>query len=248
LGWFIYALNNIMEKNRSKLKNIVYIIISVFFILRIKPYVLYALLPGSLIWLAYNRLVQIKSIFVKSIIIPLILIGSIFLSMNVISNLSSDLMREYSYDNVLKKAQVSQMDLTREVEYGTNYFDLGSFDATFVGIMSKFPIAVGSCLFRPFIWEVNGFAMLLSGLENTFMLFLFLFLAYKKGFIVLGKNIFNQPILLFSMCFVIIFAFGIGISTPNFGALVRYRLPAVPLFTVTLLILWKEINLRVVKE
>ena len=42
--------------------------------------------------------------------------------------------------------------------------------------------------------------------------------------------IFQDPYQLFCMIFTLILAFGIGLSTANFGALVRYKIPFMPFF------------------
>jgi hypothetical protein len=36
------------------------------------------------------------------------------------------------------------------------------------------------------------------------------------------------------------FAFGVGLSTSNFGSLVRYRIPLMPFFATILMIIYKE--------
>ncbi len=45
----------------------------------------------------------------------------------------------------------------------------------------------------------------------------------------------GNPIVLMCFSFVVLFGFFIGISTPNFGALVRFKIPLVPLFVSGLL-------------
>ena len=41
-------------------------------------------------------------------------------------------------------------------------------------------------------------------------------------------------LLLFSFVFAIFFAFGVGLSTSNFGALVRYKIPCIPFYLSSL--------------
>jgi hypothetical protein len=78
--------------------------------------------------------------------------------------------------------------------------------------------------------------MLMSALENTFMILLTL-----RILLLLGPSIFvrisSNPVLVFSFVFSIFFAFALGITTANFGALVRYKIPAIPFFLSMLYIL-----------
>ncbi|MBL4655741.1 MAG: hypothetical protein JKY33_07955 [Bacteroidia bacterium] len=237
LGWFIYSLHNIMKARKIPL-NFVFIIISILFILRIKPYIIYALIPGALIWISYAKFVNIRSSFLKILLIPLILAFSVWFAQNIITNISQEVMQEFSMDTILEKARLTQEDLTRAEQYGENYFDLGSFDASINSIVPKIPMAIVSCLYRPFLWEVKGFAMLLSGLENTIILIFSILIIYKRGIIATLKMIGSDPFLLFVIFFVLIFSFGVGLSTPNFGALVRYRLPAIVLYSCCLIIFY----------
>ena len=116
-------------------------------------------------------------------------------------------------------------------------FDLGEIDPSIQGMMSKAHLAINAALFRPFIWEAKNPVMILSALENSYFLFLTLFLLVKLKFFGVFKLIFNNPFLLFSMLFSLFFAFSVGISTPNFGALVRLRIPCIPFFLSSLFIL-----------
>ena len=44
--------------------------------------------------------------------------------------------------------------------------------------------------------------------------------------------------ILFSLIFSIAFAFAVGVSTYNFGTLVRYKIPLLPFFVVALILIW----------
>jgi hypothetical protein len=40
----------------------------------------------------------------------------------------------------------------------------------------------------------------------------------------------TEPMFLTSVCFVLLFALGVGASTPNLGTISRYRIPLIPFF------------------
>lgn len=50
------------------------------------------------------------------------------------------------------------------------------------------------------------------------------------GFIGFFKNIGQSPLLLFSLIFALFFAFSVGLTTSNFGSLVRYKIPCEPFY------------------
>ena len=47
----------------------------------------------------------------------------------------------------------------------------------------------------------------------------------------------NLPDVLFALIFSISFAFAVGVSTFNFGTLVRYKIPLLPFFAVALILI-----------
>ena len=79
--------------------------------------------------------------------------------------------------------------------------------------------------------------MILSGLENFFLLIITLYLMIRLKIIRYFQFLFSEPVLLFSILFSIFFLFGVGMASANFGALVRYRIPALPFFVASVFIM-----------
>ena len=52
------------------------------------------------------------------------------------------------------------------------------------------------------------------------------------------QRILADETLQFCLIFTLIFAFAVGISTSNFGSLVRYKIPCMPFYTAFLIILF----------
>jgi hypothetical protein len=71
---------------------------------------------------------------------------------------------------------------------------------------------------------------LLSGLENLFILILFIRMLVKTRVIFLISAISGNPLLLVCFTFALLYGFFTGVTTPNFGALVRFKIPLLPLF------------------
>lgn len=103
-------------------------------------------------------------------------------------------------------------------------------------MLKKFPQAVVVTLFRPFPWEARKVIVLLSALEALAFVYFTIKAFRKKG---IGKTfglVMKDPNLLFCLIFSLIFAFAVGISSYNFGALSRYKIPCLPFFGAFLMI------------
>lgn len=240
-----YALNEIFIKKNRNLKIILYLLVSIYLIMTIKSYILFALLPGLLIYLNFERLKNIKSFFVKIFVLPVTVLG-ILAILNIVFLQNSDLFGKYAGEKIFEEASVQQNDLRRDV-YGGNSFDIGDFEPTLSGGLGKFHLAVNAALFRPYIWEIGSPTMILSGIENSL---LFLFLIWNiltTGPFTIVKMITKDPFMLFCLFFTIILAFGVGLSTANFGALVRYKIPFLPFF-VFLVLSMRKFKTVVIKK
>jgi hypothetical protein len=160
----------------------------------------------------------------------------------IMSQLGTKLDKYSSVDKALETAVVTQKDLKR-AEYLGASFDIGEFEPTLAGISSKIPVAIMAGLFRPYIWEARNPVMLLSGLENLIFLGLTFRLLFSLGPFGFFKRVGSSPLLIFSLIFSLFFAFSVGLTTSNFGSLVRYKIPCEPFYLgmlFTLMYLKKE--------
>ncbi len=92
-------------------------------------------------------------------------------------------------------------------------------------------------LFRPFVWEVRNPVMLLSALEAVFFLFMTFRVVWEMKVGRLWGLVGKQPVVLFCVIFAVTFSFAVGVSSYNFGTLVRYKIPMMPFFLVALYVL-----------
>ncbi len=223
----VYGLYQFFIKRKRKLLTITQLAFCFYLIITIKAYIMFALLPGLLVFANFERIKRIKSTFVKIIILPLS-IGLIFFIANTLFLDFDDLFGKYSADKLLEEAVVQNNDLKRDV-YGSNSFDIGEFEPTLQGALSKFFPAIGAALYRPYLWESGSPTMLFSGLENLLLAFFTIWTLLTRPLKLLG-SIRGDPFLIFCLLFTIILGFGVGLSTSNFGALVRYKIPFLPFF------------------
>jgi len=227
-GWYTYSFYQIFINKKSIIFSSISLMIASGILILIKPYIFLGLLPGSILWMAWSRLSNIKSQFLRIISAPLILVTGLGLGFFVWSLTSSNLGEYSSMDSMLKKAVESSEDLKQDYYQG-NSFDLGKFEPTLWGLVSKFPIAAATGLFRPLPHEANNVVMIFSGLENLVILGFAFFVLFRKPKAAL-VSLFGNPLVLFCLTFAVFFAFSVAISTSNFGALVRLRIPMIPFF------------------
>ena len=124
---------------------------------------------------------------------------------------------------------------TRE---GGSGYSLGDFDYSTSGILRKTPAAIWVTLFRPYIWEAKNPVMLLSALESTIFLLVTLFVLFRVLARGRWRPLPGHPVIIFCFAFAISFAFAVGISTYNFGSLVRYKIPMMPFYVIGLFLLY----------
>jgi fatty acid desaturase len=93
-----------------------------------------------------------------------------------------------------------------------------------------FPKAVFAGLFRPTILDVRNPVMFISAMENLFLLYIFLQTIFRVGLSSFFSKIYREPLLMATITFSVLMAFAVGLTTSNFGSLVRYRIPLVPFF------------------
>ena len=115
---------------------------------------------------------------------------------------------------------------------GKPYISFHSLDPNMGSFLLNSPKAFFSAAFRPFIWEAVNIFYLLMALEN-----LFIFMLAILAVISLFKYGIKELSLLQLAFILMIVSFGviIGLSTPNFGTLSRYRIVFLPFLVYLLL-------------
>jgi len=95
-------------------------------------------------------------------------------------------------------------------------------------------------LFRPYLWEGYNPGMLASGIENFILLMLTIYLLLRIKVFNIFRLMFRHHFLFLSVTFSLFFAFSVGLTTSNFGSLVRYKIPAMPLYVASLYIIYSS--------
>lgn len=235
--WFIIGLDGVFISKYKRAKNVIILILAGYVLLSIKPYILISLLPGAVVWILYSKISKSSSKFFKYAAIPMIYVFS-FLAGYAALSLLGDRLGKFSIAKMLETASITQKDLRQDYYHGSS-FDIGEFEPTVSGMMGKAPAAITVGLFRPFIWEARNVVMLASGLEN--LIYLLMSVGVVWGLITDRKKfvsiLLENPFLIFLLSYTILFSLLVGLSTSNFGALVRFKIPFLPSFVCAILLL-----------
>ena len=235
LGYFFYSYYFAVIKRQNVFRNTIIIFLSLYVIVSIKPYIFVGILPGSLIWVISTYTSKIKGSFIRGISYPIILIIGFFSGYFLLMVLSDELGK-YSLERVLEEAVVTNKDLKSDY-YKGNSFDIGEVKPTIESMLEKSPAAINAALFRPYITESNNVLMFISGLENLFTLLFTIYILFRVKVFGIFAYFNKHHLLTFSLIFSLFFAFSVGISTSNFGSLVRYRIPLLPYYIASLIII-----------
>ena len=242
LGVFLFSVHHLFDRGKISIWYGLLMALSVYVIFSVRAYIIFGLLPAMLIWLSLGLKDRIKNGLIKLVFIPFILVimvvGIVF-TFTYLGKYNS----QFSVDNVIGTAWAYQHwhyvegENTSEQHGRGSSYTLGEYDPTPLGVMKMFVPAVNVALYRPYIWEVKNPAMFILSLESLTFFIMTLFILFKVGPFVLIRAASKDSFLLMSLVFSIFFAFAVGFSTYNFGALSRYKIPALPFYALSLLVL-----------
>ncbi len=237
VGWLVYAVVQLFFMKKKHPGLVVLALISLYILYIVKIYILLCIMPGIIIWLFQSFVKRIKSSIVRVVIGPVVFGVALAAGFYAIVSIGQS-NAKYSFEQLAYTAEETArwLNYVGEVQGGSVY-DLGDFDYTPAGMLRKFPLAVWVTLYRPYPWEAYNPVMMLSALESAFMFFLTLLVFVKCGVVNVFRYILSNPFVLFCMVFAISFSFAVGISTYNFGSLVRYKIPMVPFYLSAMFII-----------
>lgn len=222
LGLLFYCITECAKKNY--IGGIAGIIAAVILLLYAKAYVLIAFSPGILFF-ALVQVTSTKHLWFKFLGLHAVLFGLVF-SLGYWVN-------DY---NVLHMFQLKQRDfysLVNSMSVGS-MITIPPINNTF-DIILLAPQAIFNTYFRPHLLEANSFTFLASALENLFygLLIVVAILRFRK------PNPKEAAVAL--MCLSCIAGLGVlvGLVTPVLGAIVRYKIPALPFLIILCLLIMK---------
>ena len=237
---FVCLYNMFFSKNKILL-NFLYFLVTVYIVFIVKSYIIVTFLGCATIWLF--SLLKIKSDLLRILLRPF-LVGLFGIIFYFAFDQFTKSFEKFSIENVLETTKVTG-EYLKSVSEGDNgsVYDIGMLDPSISGMLKLAPAAINVTLFRPYLWESGKIIIFFSALESSFLLLFTLFTIFKVGPFKFVIQIFKDPILLSFFLFTIIFSIFVGLSSFNFGSLVRYKIPCIPLYLIVLgVILMKDSN------
>jgi hypothetical protein len=240
LGLMIYCLHRYMLSRFRGLLFLLFALVSGYLIYSIKPYILLSIIPFLAIWFNNNIKENIKNGLLRFSVTPTLLLFSMLVSVLAVQTIG-DLTERFSFDNLLNHAVDVKSDLIRGYYYsdekGSSY-NIGEFDASFTSQVLLFPNALLTTYFRPYVWEVRNPLMGFAAAESLILLGLTIFVLLRTGLINFIRIIAYEPFLIFTLGYSASFAYMVGLTSGNFGNLVRYKIPCIPFFVASLVVIY----------
>lgn len=241
IGYILYGLVKIIFKKEGYLVSTLIIIVCSYLLINVKIYILMALVMGILVWVFAEVNKVIKDRTLRRIFSLITFAGSIaitFFALNYLGTLES--AQEYKLDTLMQNAEVQREGyaVINEQVIGDSHFKINTSNT-----VALFFNSIVATFFRPFLWEINTPIAALSAFESAIFLLVTLFFLLKAGLMKFITLIFSDGRILMCFVFAIVFAFAVGSSTANFGALSRYKIPCTPFYLVFILLLFNKAKL-----
>ena len=230
IGFAFYNFNQIINKKNSLL-NTFFLLLNVFLVFIVKSYVLYSFLISifMLLFFQFTGAMYRHSLITRALLLvfltglfTLVIYNLDFFDTYVLSFVDTSNFYQQYYNN----------------DFGeTSSFEIGEIETTLGGLLKKMPVGFYTTYFRPHIWEVRKPIVLFSALESFFILSLTIWTLIKKGkylLQLLRRDLFAR----LSLYYTIVLGTIIGLTTFNFGTLIRYKVPVVPFAWLFIFILF----------
>ena len=233
-----YYLFRIFIHKKIKVVYVLYIFIAGYIILTIKLYILLAYAPCFSFMVTQQYKAAIKNHVIRAIVAPFIIVLSLAVSYVLVTQLGAQKER-FSNEKILQTAKIQREYIHAvSMQSGGSTYDLGEMEDGLMGYILKIPAAINVSLFRPYLWEAKNPIMLLSALESSVLLYLTIRLFYKRKFKKTIALLSSDVNLQFFLIFGLLFSFFVGVTTYNFGSLVRYKIQGYPFYILAILLLY----------
>jgi hypothetical protein len=242
LGWMTFCTFKILIQKKFYLRYFLNICICFYLLAVIKIYILLVYIPALTIWILYTYAQKISTRLyrnsLKLFVLSIVIIGFLY-----ITSAFGEQLGQYSLENIASTSNETRNYILQvsERNEGSGY-DLGNFDPSISGMLSKFPAAVNVALFRPYFWEAKKPIVFFNAIEAFLFLFFTIKVLLKVGIKKTWRSIQRNPNIQFFLIFTVAFAFAVGISSYNFGALSRYRIICLPFYATALVLIFYEYN------
>lgn len=229
LGMLLNTLYNLIEKKEVTRRNFWQLIIFLCCLFFIKPYIIFLLVPCIASWmlLKNNANTQfLKVVAVYFVYGCLVVFTAEFLFGKRIPKLLLDKQTEFFH--------------VADRDHANSLIQIPPLTNAYSSLIVNAPNAIKNVIFRPSLFEVKNPLILLAAIENliiTISLLFSLYFVFKSKFKIASYWV----LIAFFFCMTIFVL--TGLVTPILGAIVRYKVPALPFFLFVIISYLPEINL-----
>lgn len=244
LGWITYGIYEIFYRKKSIIKNALIVILFSYLLTILKVYILISYVPFFILFIILKNVQNVNNIVLKYFLAPALIVGSMF-GFTKALNTYGDELGQFAVKDLTKSIKRYNKAYENQASSGSanSNFSLGvEFDGSMVGLAKLAPIAISTTFFRPFLWESHKPSTLLSSLESLLLLLFTAYIIFKAGIFGFFKLVTRDPLIMYCFLFSCVFALFIGASTLNFGSLVRYKIPCMPFYLISLFLIYENIK------
>lgn len=231
LGFFMYGILNVTTLYK-KPSTWICLFLGLMLLLIMKIYIIACLVP-ALVYLVSSKWIIKKYPWVYYLLFNFVFFGVLILF--------SSLFPEKDIFALLYKKRDDFTNVAIQYESGS-YFHVGDIMPNATSYFIHTPSILFTLFFRPFFWE-GGWLYKLAAFENIFVLCTgvigFIGLIFHKRDSLPEKRIF-----FFLLTFVFYLYLLIGFTTTVFGALIRYKVPALSLLVIAHLLFMNSEKLK----
>ena len=212
LGIIIYLFyKNFIEK-RFSFRDMFVIICMLVMLTIVKNYITAILLLSLLVALFYKLIAKVKILIFRILIFSILVVA---ITIALITLDVSSYIKDFVNDSVtqiqlFQKGYQSSQEMDDVGSKAT--FAISSIDPSLESILINSPGVIGTCMFRPFIWESQKAIILVASLEAMFTLLMTVYVIGRLKVLWFFKYIFTDAFLWFCFVFSILFALVIGLA------------------------------------
>ena len=231
IGFFSWNFYKIVIGEYSH-RRLLTILLFVSILLVVKLYVFAALI------IACAGLIAAKFIE-RSVLAYLVAFGIMMVLVSIVGFINPT----YSFIELIVSKQHDFIELSKKVVV-RSLIPVQALDHSFWSILKSIPTALLNTFTRPWISDIRGILFIPSVLENILVFLLAFFAIRNKEKLDPNKKNF----VLFCFTFTIVLFLIIGLTTPIIGAIVRYKIPALPFLVFGLLLCVNNTQITLLKS
>lgn len=244
LGFISLSFYRVIFLRRMVFQNTILFLLFSLLLGAVKVYILASYLPFLFLYAVLSTIERHPVFLMRMVLAPAFVAMSMLVSVLLLIQFE-DALGKYALQEVTSSiAQLNEsfQERTGNADAASN-FNLGvQFDPTLGGLVRAAPFAVVATFFRPFIWEVDKVSQLLAALESVILILLTVYVLFKSRIYRFFVVLFTNPLVMYCFFFAVVFGVFVGSSTVNFGTLVRYKVPCLPFFSLSLVFILDQLR------